>query len=97
MEENNINYNIVEMMDDIYNFDNYSTDTNKLIEMYEHLNRNKSLTLDPNFYVWIELLQILQEINAPLNAFNMIMKWAIISRNQMGIRSIILIPHKSRF
>ena len=49
MEENNINYKSVEMMDDIYNSYKYSTNTNKLIELYELLNRNKSLKLEPNF------------------------------------------------
>ena len=81
IEEKHINYNIVGMMNDIYNSNKYSTDTDKLIEQYQRLNRNKSLTLDPNLHVWIELLQILQEINAPLNAFNKIMKWAVKSKS----------------
>ncbi len=50
--------------------------SNDLINLYENLQRNKHIKLDPNSYVWIELLLILQEINVPLNSFEKIMCWA---------------------
>ncbi len=49
--------------------------------MYEKFQRNKHIKLDPSYYVWIELLLILQEINAPLNSFEKIMRWATKSKS----------------
>ena len=54
---------------------------NDLILLYEKLKRNTTIGLDPNYYVWIELLLILQEINAPLNVFEKIMSWATQSKS----------------
>ena len=59
---------------------NEYSSTNEMIQLYEKLKHNKSQKYDPNYYVWIELLKILEEINAPLNAFDKIMNWATKSK-----------------
>ena len=74
-----------------YNFSNIVNDTckpqhmlnrnNDLILLYEKLKRNTTIKLDPNYYVWIELLLILQEISVPLDAFEKIMSWATQSKS----------------
>ena len=51
-----------------------------MILLYEKLKHNLNQNFDPDYNVWIELLKILQEIDAPLNAFDKIMNWVTKSK-----------------
>ena len=53
---------------------------NEMILLYEKMKHNLNQSLHPDYNVWIELLKILQEIDAPLNAFDKIMNWVTKSK-----------------
>ena len=53
-----------------------------MILLYKKLKHNLNQNLHPDYNVWIELLKILQEIDAPLNSFDKIMNW--VTKSKIG-------------
>lgn len=78
--EENYSNSIIDQEEKLHSNTKDHSSENNMILLYEKLKHNTNQNYDPNYFVWIELLKILQELNAPLNAFDKIMHWVTRSK-----------------
>ena len=68
--DDNLNNLHIEQEEKLHSNTKERSSENDMILLYETLKHNTNQNYDPNYYVWIKLLKILEELNAPLNAFD---------------------------